>query len=101
MHQTVNYNEGYAFLDDKAAIKNSSKYGIYNNMNYLGLSAIQNKNEMTEYQNALHDYFMKIRIENPDYFNDKSNIKFFDLFKFRGLLGQGSYGVVMIVQDKL
>lgn len=41
-------------MDDKAAIKNSSKYGIYNNINFLGLSAIQNKNEMTEYQNALH-----------------------------------------------
>ena len=44
---------------------------------------------------------MQIRTENPDYFKDKSIIKFADLFKFRGLLGQGSYGVVMIVQDKL
>jgi hypothetical protein len=101
VHQIVNYNESYAFMDDKAAIKNSSKYGIYNNINFLGLSAIQNKNEMTEYQNALHQYFMQIRTENPDYFKDKSIIKFADLFKFRGLLGQGSYGVVMIVQDKL
>lgn len=101
MLQIDNYNAGYAFLDEKAAIKNSSKYGIYNNINFLGLSAIQNKKEMTVYQNALHEYFMKIRNDNPDYFKEKSNIKFSDLFKFRGLLGQGSYGVVMIVQDKL
>jgi hypothetical protein len=49
----------------------------------------------------LHEYFMKIRNDNPDYFKEKSNIKFSDLFKFRGLLGQGSYGIVIIVQDKL
>ncbi len=56
---------------------------------------------MTVYQNALNEYFMKIRNENPNYFKEKTNIKFSELFKFRGVLGQGSYGVVMIVQDKL
>ena len=101
MHQIVSFNPGYAFFDEKTAIQNASKYGNYNDNNFLGLSAIQNKKEMTVYQNALNEYFMKIRNENPNYFKEKTNIKFSELFKFRGVLGQGSYGVVMIVQDKL
>ena len=56
---------------------------------------------MTSYQIALTDYFLKLRSECPSFFKDKTNIKFSELFKFRGLLGQGSYGVVLIVQDKL
>jgi len=32
--------------------------------------------------------------------NGITQIKFSDLFKFRGLLGSGSYGVVMVIQDK-
>ena len=71
MNQIVNFNAGYAFLDDKNNIQNSSKYGIYNNINFLGLSAIQNKKEMTVYQNALNEYYMKIRNENPDNFKEK------------------------------
>ena len=40
-------------------------------------------------------------MQNPEHFKGQSHIKFSDLFRFRGLLGQGSYGVVMIVQDKV
>lgn len=28
-------------------------------------------------------------------------IKFSDIFKFKGLLGQGTFGVVMMVEDKI
>ena len=32
---------------------------------------------------------------------DLHSITFNDIFKFRGLLGQGSYGIVIMVQDKI
>ena len=71
--------------------------------NYLGCcaAALRDKDDMkmTKSQTALAAYFNKFKAENLDYFNELTAIKFSDLFKFRGLLGSGSYGVVIIVQD--
>jgi|LauGreDrversion4_2_1035121.scaffolds.fasta_scaffold481427_2 hypothetical protein len=44
-------------------------------------------------------YFRNLKEENLDYFKNKSTIKFSELFKFRGLLGQGTFGVVISVSD--
>lgn len=71
--------------------------------NYLGCCAVALRNrddtKMTKNQTALAAYFNKFKAENLDYFNELTAIKFSDLFKFRGLLGSGSYGVVIVVQD--
>jgi len=40
-----------------------------------------------------------MRKNNPD-FSEIREVKFSDLFKFRGVLGQGSYGLVVSVFDK-
>ena len=53
---------------------------------------------LTESQKSLIKYFDDLNHEG-NYFknNGITQVKFSDLFKFRGLLGSGSYGVVMIV----
>lgn len=33
--------------------------------------------------------------------DDTDSIRFGDIFRFKGLLGQGTFGVVMMVQDKI
>ena len=74
------------------------------NEDYLGecAEALGSKDgsTMTESQRSLVAYFGHLKRESPDCFGESSRVKFSDLFKFRGLLGSGSYGVVMIVQDK-
>lgn len=73
---------------------------INQNSNFLGQCAVvvrKDDNQMTQSQSALADYFNLFKKENLDYFNELTNIKFSDLFKFRGLLGSGSYGVVITV----
>jgi anti-sigma regulatory factor (Ser/Thr protein kinase) len=53
---------------------------------------------MTQAQKDIADYFkMLIEDHGSDYFEKQQEICFSELFKFKGLLGQGSYGVVIVV----
>ena len=52
---------------------------------------------MTKQQILLQEYFDLLRKDCDNDFSELSRIKFSELFRFKGLLGQGSYGVVMLV----
>ena len=77
-----------------------------NEVSFLGKCALEMVNDgaesikMTGSQTALICHFNHLRNNNPGFLSDSTRIKFSDLFKFRGLLGQGQYGMVIVVQDK-
>ena len=56
--------------------------------------------KMTESQKSLVEHFNHLNNINPGFLEDQDRTKLADLFKFRGLLGQGSFGVVLAVEDK-
>ena len=56
---------------------------------------------MTEYQERLVEHFRAVRQENVRTFTDRNEVLFSDIFRFRGILGQGQFGIVILVEDKL
>ena len=74
-----------------------------NEVSFFGKCALEidpNPSEdikMTESQTALICHFNHLRNTDPSFLSETTKIKFSDLFKFRGLLGQGQYGMVIVV----
>lgn len=65
--------------------KNQDDDGLHYNL--LGHCAIHDESKMTDYQIKLTNYFENLRSRDPDHFKGQRQIKFSDLFRFRGLLG--------------
>ena len=98
MQGVISANGPLGFLVGMNQDEESGSLGAHN---LLGYCAIKDKKDMTEYQRRLTDYFEQVRNANPAHFKGQNKIHFSEIFRFRGILGQGSYGVVMIVQDKI
>jgi len=68
--------------------------------NESGLGSCASK-EMTKKQIEFANYIDGIKDSEDEDFSERQTIKFGELFKLRGMLGQGTYGVVVMVQDRL
>lgn len=97
MPDVIHSNGPLCFLAAMSQDNDSGNYGY----NLLGYCGVKKQKDMTEYQRRLTEYFEQVRASSPDHFKGQTKIRFSEIFRFRGLLGQGSYGVVMIVQDKI